>query len=1259
MTLGNVDGRISGNTLQNSSTSGSVLSVSGVMDIVSNVIDTSNSRCYSISNSFLGRLDSNTITNHSRGISISGGFANPCTTAIRYNNITNNNQGIYISDYAQPTIHYNDIFGSNNQTGIYCDMPSSSYEEVDARFNYWGETTTAEMSEGGNPKNIASIYDQYDDATKGFVNYGNFLNGDVAIPPSVPQNVRAYAANVDSDLSVTLYWNGVSAGDLKRYNIYRGTSPTNISIYDSVVTNTSENITYLDPSFAGTSTLPNLTYYYRITAQDQFNNESSYSTTLALPLLDRSQWYVSTSSGSDTTGHGTEAKPFKTITRAIEYADNGDAIQVAQGTYAENINYNGKNIAITGDGMWSTIIDGGGFDAVVKFENSETSDASLKHFTIQNGGFSGGDYPDYVGGGIRVESESSPTLSYLNIVSNNSTRVGGGIWLSSSNSVVSNCIIKDNYADSEGGGIAIGGENGPIIKNCLIADNYGRSGGGIFIEGNGNYVLTNLTIVNNSSFEGSGGGGLFASRLSNSVLVNSILWGNTMGELPNEIMVDAFNVNEGSVSSLTLYNSVVKGGTGGIVVEDGSTFNNQGVYSFDPQFLNAFQYIGDGTNNSYELNDNSPAISAGVNSFEFNGNSYTVENSGGILGVSTPTPENTVVDLGAFENENGVGDYTGSTYYADASRNYGNGSFENPFPSIQAAINAASNGNTVSVAAGTYYENINFSGKNITVSGADSSNTIIDGGQNGSAVVINNGESSDAVLQNFTITNGSGYVMQDGSSKGGGIFISGASPILENLLITNNTAVRGGGVLSQSGAMILRNSRIYSNHSPLDAGGGLWLEGNASPEIYHSIQNVLIHHNSALAMGGGVKLFDNYAELVNCQIKNNSASSGGGIYSWRSYPTIKNTFIENNIVNNGQGGGLYATQSQTNLINSSISNNESVDDFGGGIYSVAGNLSIIESLVQGNVTNTRGGAMHIEWDLYMFPILEYLIIMLVKKQEVLGFVAVLEQKFTIPQLPVMAQPNGPADGFHLNGGAGNLIVKNSILWNDGINEISFDESSDPWSLDIEYSTIKNGQDGIQNRGYSYVWGAGNLSNDPQLDTDYSLTSGSAAADAGNPHAYFYDCDGTRNDMGYQGGCGINVSSTNLDFGYVAIGDNRTKSITVHSNNAETSISSASFTDSQFNLNNTLPVAIDQYSHKKYRSIFLQLHLLVKVVYCLWIILILLLMKTPENLHWKDMELILVMASYWYLPRFLRYKRRLMLLVMETRFWLKKASTMKM
>jgi serine protease len=38
------------------------------------------------------------------------------------------------------------------------------------------------------------------------------------------------------------------------------------------------------------------------------------------------------------------------------------------------------------------------------------------------------------------------------------------------------------------------------------------------------------------------------------------------------------------------------------------------------------------------------------------------------------------------------------------------------FPTIQAAINAAANADTVRVAAGTYVENITFSGKAITVS---------------------------------------------------------------------------------------------------------------------------------------------------------------------------------------------------------------------------------------------------------------------------------------------------------------------------------------------------------------------------------------------------------------------------------------------------------------------------------------------------------------------------------------------------------------
>ncbi|MFH1221014.1 MAG: FlgD immunoglobulin-like domain containing protein, partial [Candidatus Eisenbacteria bacterium] len=47
-------------------------------------------------------------------------------------------------------------------------------DEIDMRYNYWGEATTAEMDSGDNPKNIAKFYDRYDDSTKPMVNYSNW-----------------------------------------------------------------------------------------------------------------------------------------------------------------------------------------------------------------------------------------------------------------------------------------------------------------------------------------------------------------------------------------------------------------------------------------------------------------------------------------------------------------------------------------------------------------------------------------------------------------------------------------------------------------------------------------------------------------------------------------------------------------------------------------------------------------------------------------------------------------------------------------------------------------------------------------------------------------------------------------------------------------------------------------------------------------------------------------------------------------------------
>ncbi|MDP6416339.1 MAG: right-handed parallel beta-helix repeat-containing protein, partial [Gammaproteobacteria bacterium] len=229
------------------------------------------------------------------------------------------------------------------------------------------------------------------------------------------------------------------------------------------------------------------------------------------------------------------------------------------------------------------------------------------------------------------------------------------------------------------------------------------------------------------------------------------------------------------------------------------------------------------------------------------------------------------------------------------SDTHGCGYQGSPFATIQAGINAASSGDTVTVAAGTYTENINFSGKSIKLIGASAATTIIDGNASGRVVLMNTNESSTTLLKNFTIQNGNASGTNY-ENYGGGVHIYGADPTLENLIIKDNISTYyGAGLFVGVGAVVtMKNSKIISNDAG-SHGGGIYVFYNSN----FTMTNVQISGNTTTNQGAGIYTDwdDNIVSLVNCTMGGNTSSANNkyALY-WQggdSKLTIVNTIIWN------------------------------------------------------------------------------------------------------------------------------------------------------------------------------------------------------------------------------------------------------------------------------------------------------------------------------------------------------------------------------
>jgi MYXO-CTERM domain-containing protein len=194
---------------------------------------------------------------------------------------------------------------------------------------------------------------------------------------------------------------------------------------------------------------------------------------------------------------------------------------------------------------------------------------------------------------------------------------------------------------------------------------------------------------------------------------------------------------------------------------------------------------------------------------------------------------------------------------------------------IQAAIDAAQDGDTISVLPATYFESINFLGKAIdVVSTSGATATKINGlGNTTNGVTFSTGETALSILDGFSIENGAKR----------GIYIYGTSPTLRNLTLEN------------LGSQSFDGSGIY-----IDAG---------SP----SLESVILKDNTAYYGGGVYVVHQGNPTFTGCTLENNYAAYGGGIYLLSgSLTMLSSSFFRNHTYHNG--GGIYAGATTTVML---------------------------------------------------------------------------------------------------------------------------------------------------------------------------------------------------------------------------------------------------------------------------------------------------------------------------------------------------------
>jgi len=412
-----------------------------------------------------------------------------------------------------------------------------------------------------------------------------------------------------------------------------------------------------------------------------------------------------------------------------------------------------------------------------------------------------------------------------------SSNAGGAYY-----GTLNNCTLAGNHAWWSGGGA-----HSSNLNNCKLTNNRSTEYGGGACYG----TLNNCTLTGNTAeLSGSGSYG--------STLNNCIVWGN-----------------------VNYYSSVTNNYSGGTLNYSCTTPlpSGTGNIALDPKFVDAAK--GD-----FRLQPNSPCIDKGNNAvvdwaFDLDGN---------------PRIQNGTVDMGAYESPVvtlwHVSDTTGNDANSGAS-------WATAKKTIQAAIDASSEGDTILVTNGVYearmddivpYAPVVTDNKAITirsVNGAE--HTTLSGAWATRCATLGSASGhTNTVLVGFKLTGG-WDMMNHYSSRGGGAYYG----TLNDCVIQGNVSNDGGGAHGS----VLNNCVLLGNEAYYGGGGASDC----------TLNNCILSWNEAYLGGGAYG-----CTLNNCMLSGNAVGDYGFGGGGAACCTLNNCTLTGNTVGEyGEGGGTW------------------------------------------------------------------------------------------------------------------------------------------------------------------------------------------------------------------------------------------------------------------------------------------------------------------------------------------------------------------